>query len=149
MEFKFKVGDKIKRINSNVNQFKRGEIVEVIRDISTEDGTDFIYFKKSDGLEESCYVKNVELVNVELLNSKSLYKTMEKKIYNVLVVNKKTGKVDKNQVVSAENEQSAILKAFGVDVENVFIKIKEEGSYTEDKPVTAVLVKGTKAEPKA
>jgi len=135
----FKVGDRIRRINGNVSQFKMGEIAEVIKDISTTEGNEYIYFKKHNGTEDSCYIKNVELVN-----SKSLHKTMEKKVFNVLVVNKKTGKVDKNQVVSAENEQSAILKAFGVDVENVFIKIKEEGSYTEDKPVTAVLVKENK-----
>ena len=143
MEFKYKVGDKIRRINGSVNQFKLGEVAEVINDISTTEGDEYIYFKKPNGTEHSCYIKNVKLVN-----SKSLHKTMEKKVYNVLVIDKKTGKTDKNLVVTAENEQSAILKAFGVDVENVYIKITEEGSYTEDKPVTAILVKETKT-PKA
>jgi len=90
--------------------------------------------------------KYFELANTEsnVINSKSLQKTMEKKIYKVLAVNKKTSAVEKDEVVVAVNEQSAILKAFGVDAENVFIKTTEEGSYTEDKPVTAVLVKETK-----
>lgn len=78
-------------------------------------------------------------------NSKSLSNiTMEKKVYNVLIVNKKTGETDKNEVVVAGDEQTAILKAFGVDSADVFIKVTEQGSFKEEKPVEAILVKEEK-----
>jgi len=137
MEFKFKVGDKLRCMYDN-SSFAVGDEVTVKKQIISGSEPILQVYNETD--ETKVYERDFW----ELINSKSLHKTMEKKVFNVLVVNKKTGKVDKNQVVSAENEQSAILKAFGVDVENVFIKIKEEGSYTEDKPVTAVLVKENK-----
>ncbi len=69
---------------------------------------------------------------------------MEKTIFKVLAVSKKTNDVVKNKVVTSENEQSAILKAFGVSTEKLFIKVTEMGKYTEDKPIKAVLVKEEK-----
>ena len=140
MEFKYKVGDKLKCIDSNCS-FNVGDIVTVSSQ-STKGEYNEPVIEVYDNKRHN--VEVYERDYWELVNSKSLHKTMEKKVFSVLVISKKTGKTEKNQVVSAENEQSAILKAFGVDVENVFIKITEEGSYTEDKPVTAVLVKETK-----
>jgi len=138
----FKVGDRVKVSKDNTFNVKSFPVGKIgIIDIIDTTITPYRIKFEEGGVG---WVNRVELVTETEINSKSLHKTMEKKVYNVLVVNKKTGKTDKNQVVTAENEQSAILKAFGVDVESVFIKIKEEGSYTEDKPVTAVLVKETK-----
>ena len=142
MEFKYRVGDKLRCINSNCEFNVDDEVIvnsQVIDSIYNEPVIKVVRANES-SQERKVYERDYW----ELVNSKSLHKTMEKKIFSVLVVNKKTGNTDKNQVVSAENEQSAILKAFGVDVENVFIKITEEGSYTEDKPVTAILVKENK-----
>ncbi len=138
----FKVGDKVRRIKNLDGNYWRSCCKS-----SGKTGNEIFEVIKVN--DKGIYLKDLKeydfgFVNFELVNSKSLQETMEKKIYKVLVINKKTGDTDKNQVVTAENEQSAILKAFGVDVENVFIKITEEGSYTEDKPVTAVLVKETK-----
>jgi len=151
----FKEGDKVKYLGTKYG--KTGEEWESyfgkygikkgsIGVISVYEDSENI-FVEDDGrpTNSGClYECDLELFNEGILDSKSLHKTMEKKIFNVLVVNKKTGAVDKRKVVVAENEQSAILKAFGVDVENVFIKITEEGSYTEEKPVNAIIVKEPK-----
>ncbi|GAH59052.1 unnamed protein product [marine sediment metagenome] len=63
----------------------------------------------------------------------------KKTIYNVLIVDKKTGETTKDEKVTAGNEQQAILKTFGVDADNSFIKITELGTYEEDKPIKAVI----------
>ena len=75
----------------------------------------------------------------ELVDSKFSNKTMEKKIYKFLAVNKKTNKVDKNEVVVAENEQTAILKAFGVDVENVFSEYSPAGLIDISKAINEIM----------
>jgi len=147
----FKVGDKV-RAKGNIDGVdltgKIGKVISVKKESSQPYAVEFDEeFSKGHSCEsrgKNGYCRWATIDELELINSKSLHKTMEKKVYNVLIVSKKTGKVNKHQIVSAENEQSAILKAFGVDVENVFIKITEEGSYTEDKPVTAILVKESK-----
>ena len=146
----FKVGDEVRRkqehlssANWNTKTINEGKDPRGIFKISEIDDKQYLGFEN---FESESVAWNSG--RFELVNSKSLHKTMEKKIYQVLVVNKKTGDVEKDEVVVAVNEQSAILKAFGVDAENVFIKTTEEGSYTEDKPVTAVLVKEIKT-PKA
>ena len=97
-----------------------------------------------DGTTEPFENGRYELVK-SVSDSKSLSNiTMEKKVYNVLIVDKKTGKTDKNEVVVAGDEQTAILKAFGVDSADVFIKVTEQGSFKEEKPVEAILVKEEK-----
>ena len=78
--------------------------------------------------------------NVESANS-ILTKTMDKKVFKVLIVDKKTGKTTKDEAVIAETEQQAILKAFGVDSENAYIKVDEVGNFKEEKPITAIIVK--------
>jgi hypothetical protein len=70
---------------------------------------------------------------------------MEKKVFSVLVMDKKTGKViKKDDAVLATTEQDALLKAFGVDAEDSFIKIQEVGKFEVKEPVQAVLVKEVK-----
>ena len=138
MEFKYKKGDKLRCIESHSYYHVGDEVNVVSQDIGSWNEP---VYTMSNGIQEhQVYERNFWT----LVNSKSLQKTMEKKIYKVLAVNKKTSAVEKDEVVVAVNEQSAILKAFGVDAENVFIKTTEEGAYTEDKPVTAVIVKENK-----
>lgn len=79
-------------------------------------------------------------------NSILKQKMTQKRIYRVLIVDKKSGKTNKDEVVVAETEQQAILKAFGVDSANSFISVKEEGNFEEEKPITAILVKEPKKE---
>lgn len=94
---------------------------------------------------ECNYGGTFELVDKqETAPSKDVTKMKTKKIYEVLVVNKKTGKTEKHEILSADNEQQAILKTFGVDAENTFIKATEVGSYEEEKPIKAVLEKPEK-----
>ena len=90
-----------------------------------------------------CWMKSEDLTLLSQENS-ILENKMEKKVYRVLVVDKKTGEATKNVVVAAESEQSAILKAFGCDGENAFLKTELLGSYIEDKPINAVIVKQEK-----
>ena len=149
----FKVGDKVKCVKENGN-VKVGEVVEVSKFYENSDSnksntghdkaTIFISGTNLEGdgfTNKHVYQKYFELIPNET-NSMS-NKKMEKKIYEVLTANKKTGETKKEMVV-ADDEQSAILKAFGVDAENTYIKVKEEGKYTEEKPVQAVIVKEEK-----
>ncbi len=69
--------------------------------------------------------------------------TMQKKVYKVLIINKKTSKTIKNENVVAVDEQQALLKVFDVDAENSFIKIEEEGSF-EVKETSTVILKEEK-----
>ena len=86
-----------------------------------------------------------ELIDEQKQNSPSNNVKMTKKtIYQVIAVNKKTGETTKNETITADNEQQAILKTFGVDAENTFIKTTEVGTYEEDKPLKAVLEKEEK-----
>lgn len=131
----FKVGDKVKRVNNGSNNgFQIGEIGTIIEIL--ESG--YANVKRETGEvsnKNSC--KNLELV--EETPSKNVCKMTKKTIYNVLIVDKKTGKTTKDEKVTAANEQQAILKTFGVDAENTFIKITELGTYEEDKPIKAVI----------
>lgn len=132
----FRVGDKVRRIASSYANMEFGDI-GIIESVSGCGEYIFLEEFPSDGHN----YKNLELVPDN--NNSIKPKKMEKKIYEVLTVNKKTGKTKKELVV-ADNEQSAILKAFGVDAENTFIKVTEEGKYAEEKPVSAVIVKEDK-----
>lgn len=77
-----------------------------------------------------------------IINSDIPNLTMEKQIVSVLVVDKKTGKEVKNTNVVAVDETSALLKAFGVDSESMFIKTSVVGKYQEEpKPVEVVMAK--------
>ena len=140
MEYKFNIGDKAERINCNLDRIRIGEIVTIKETVITTDEDYHMNYEKDDGSEGWCLIMNLKLTST----NSSLKKTMEKNVYNVLIVDKKTKKVEKNEVVVAEDEQQAILKACGVDMENAFIKVTKNGSFVEDKPVNAVLVKADK-----
>lgn len=143
----FKVGDRVRRLgihqDGNFKTYCRNENVDVggiftVIQINTEYTPQGLVLDK---VSSSWCSRYFELVSD---NSILKEKKMEKKIIRVLAVNKKTSKTEKNETVVADNEQHAILKAFGVDVENLYIKTQEEGSFVEDKPVSAVIVKDDK-----
>ncbi len=148
----FEVGDRVKILdnamygNAESNRGKIGNIVSLlggsnqIATVKFDDGNSCIAYHK---LSSSNDKIEIELVLSKSENSNPK-KTMEKKVLKVLIVNKKTGKTEKNEVVVAENEQQAILKAFGVDSENSYIKVSELGSFNEEKPISAIIVKEKK-----
>ena len=88
------------------------------------------------GYWKSEYVGEFELIETP---SNNICKMTTKKIYSVLILDKKKGTTTKDAKVTAANEQEAILKTFGVDAENTFIKIVELGEYEEDKPIKAII----------
>lgn len=137
---KFNVYDRVRVSNSNTfnpeHNGKKGTILNI-------DGTNKPYLLDFDDGSDG-WVQIIELVESKQ-NSPSKNTTMTTKtIYQVLVVNKKTGVAEKEKTLSADNEQQAILKTFGVDAENTFIKVTEVGSYEEDKPLKAIIEKPTK-----
>jgi len=147
---KFKVGDKVvkTRAYSKSNYCRHGgDDSEVpigtkgkITSIEDEENT-YVLFEN--GISWNLHQKEIELVK-EVEEEKTPSKNVKmttKKIYSVLIVDKKTGVATKDEKVIAANEQEAILKAFKVDAENTFIKVEELGSYEEEKPVQAILVK--------
>ena len=149
----FRVGDKVKCIKSAYD-IKEGQILEVsnLEDIENDQKSNTghndatIYLTGKDRYDNSFEGKHVYERYFEFVsrNENFIKQTkMEKKIYEVLTANKKTGKT-KKEIVVADSEQSAILKAFGVDADNTFIKVTEEGKYEEEKPVQAVIVKEEK-----
>ncbi len=148
MKYSWKKGDRLeldeefmKEHNWNFPEsFNNKEILSDC-DVETNDPRVYIDLIVEDKLEISWFCGRFRPIKDNFNVSKN--KKMEKKIYTVLTVNKKTGKTKKEIVVS-DNEQSAILKAFGVDADNTFIKVTEEGKYVEEKPVQAVLVKEEK-----
>lgn len=133
MSEKFKIGDRVKIKADESSDGKKydgrvGKITKCYSNYCDVDVSDYctVYYKELTLVEEEKLIGN---------------ENMDKKIIRVLVVDKKTGKVKKNETVVANDEQSAILKAFGVDAENSFVKTTVEGEFKEDKPVTAILVK--------
>jgi hypothetical protein len=128
----FKVGDKVRCV-TDVERYsshcKKGDIFT----IDHFDG-DLVRHKERWGI----YFADLELVSN---NSNFKENKMEKKVFNVLVVDKKTGKQTKNESVVAISSQDALLKAFDVDAENVFVDIKEVGKFEVNEPVQAIIVK--------
>lgn len=150
----FKVGDKVRRkINSESGHrsiWEGGKYNGVKFDPNGTYTIKGIFNNMSGGssflLEEiidtnGWYSDLFELVSSEEVNSNT---NMEKKVFNVLVVDKKTGKESKNLSVIALTEQDALLKAFGVEAENLFIKTTELGKFEVKEPVQAVLVEKDK-----
>jgi len=132
---KFKVGDRVRRIKGKHRGMSIGDEAKVM-----EVSGSHVYLEEyNDGHDP----ENLELIEEQSLTPLKETK-MKRKIIRVLAVDKKTNKVLKNESVVAENEQSAILKAFGVDVESVYIKTTDEGEYTETKPTSVVLEKEIK-----
>ena len=144
----FKVGDKVRAKSDCTNDIQGGE--GTIAYVSSDDSM-IIHMTKSgkhysEGRDTCCanWAPYIELISSD--NSNFAENTMEKKVFSVLVMDKKTGKViKKDDAVLATTEQDALLKAFGVDAEDSFIKIQEVGKFEVKEPVQAVLVKETKA----
>ena len=67
-----------------------------------------------------------------------------KKIYSVLAINKKTGEVHTSETVISRGSRQALLKAFGIEAEDLYISMEEKGSYEEDCPIRAVIEKPSK-----
>ena len=135
-----KIGDKVRRIVGTYEGMHVGDIV-TIRGIVGQ----IIFLNEYSHGHESTNFKKVGNENSpDVLKEKMA----NKKVIKVLVVNKITGKVLKNESVVAENEQTAILKAFGVDVEKVYIKTTEEGEFEEEKPVKVIMDKPETEKPK-
>ena len=151
---KFDVGDRV-RVIDKVDDINLKGIMGTIRKINAvssqplgvEFDEDFSEGHNLNGVISSGHGRWTNEKELELIEKKSPSKNvskMKKTIYNVIAVDKKTGKTTKNETISADNEQQAILKAFGVDAENTFIKTTEIGDYEEDKPLKAVLEKPAK-----
>jgi len=65
----------------------------------------------------------------------------KKTIYNVLVVDKKTSKIEKDVTVVSDDERHAILKAYGINVDKLSFTVTGRAEFEEDKPQTVVLEK--------
>ena len=134
----FKVGDRIEMLE-DCRPLNKGEIYTVSK---RGDGTLEVRDNlKGDGAYCSHMNSKWKLIDSTGILNIKMSKT--KKVYSVLVVNKKTSKEEKtSSTVVADNEQQATLKAFGVDVDNLFIKVEEIGEYQEEKPIEVVNVDG-------
>ncbi len=150
MKHEWKKGDVLEAIEDHEFSewsLMKGEKVTLEYPVSWEgDGEESIYFKRADGTVRDCYAKRFKKVSETVEETKPLTdlkggsKKVEKKIINVLVVDKKTGKEVKNENVVAVDTTSALLKAYKIDSESLFIKTTEVGSYQEEpKPVEVVM----------
>jgi hypothetical protein len=140
VNYEWKKGDKLKCINNTGNNLLEiGKIYTSCENVFTNNSETTITIS-FEGKEIESFVRRLEKIEAfEIQTIQPKTNKMEKKVYNVLVVNKKTSAVEKNVTVVAENEQAAILKAFGVDAENVYIRTDEKGKFEETKPQTVVL----------
>ncbi len=139
--FEWKEGDKLEVIE-DYGVLVKGEIHTANEDVCTDDENYTPNATCPKGEIYQFYVMRFRKVESKEQSLTPFKKTkMNKKIIKVLAVDKKTSKVLKNISVVAENEQTAILKAFGVDVEKVYIKTTEEGDFEEEKPVKVILDK--------
>ena len=136
-----KVGDKVRRIKCDKSGFQIGDTATIV----SLNG-DRVYVN-IDGKGNEVY-SSLEYLEPIGKSPLTKQKMTTKKIIKVLAVDKKTGEVLKNTSVVAENEQTAILKAFGVDVEKVYIKTTEEGEFEEEKPVKVIMDKSKAETPK-
>jgi L-rhamnose isomerase len=132
----FKNGDRVRRIVGEHNGFRAGDTGTIINIYTREIDVD------GKGSVVGNDMNNLELISYKdpLTDLKGGSKKVEKKIINVLVVDKKTGKEVKNENVVAVDTTSALLKAYKIDSESLFIKTTEVGSYQEEpKPVEVVM----------
>ena len=153
----FKVGDRVKRVSSS-SRYRKGIKIGAIGTLKGYYSSDSDYVavewdicpgcSDNSTCEGMCSESNggwMEVCDLALYQGNSILENkMEKKIFKVLIIDKKTGKTIKNENVIAEDEQQALLKTFNVDAENTFIKIKEEGKFETKEPVNAILIKEDK-----
>ncbi|MCH7568416.1 MAG: hypothetical protein IIA87_03260 [Nanoarchaeota archaeon] len=136
----FKVGDKVKVSASNDHSASYNGRIGTITII---DGSGIPYKIRFDEENQGdcVWVRCIEtLENISTAIPKS--EMVQKTVFNVLVVDRKTGKVEKDVTVIAEGESNAILAAYGIKVENLQFKVTERTSYEEQKPQTVILDKG-------
>lgn len=138
MENKFKIGDRVRVIDKSHERC--GEEFDVA-DMDINDGTVKLNKDNSDYI----WLFEWRLGKIDELIAPNTVNKMERKVMKVLVMNKKTQKVEKDVTVIADTEQQAVLKAFGVNTEDLFIRIEEIGKFEEEKRVNAVIVKEEKA----
>ena len=147
-KYNFKVGDRVKKVSESTDYRKSIKIgaTGTFKGFHSCD-KDYVAVEwdvSPDSIDRSncegrCSESNggwMEICDITLIQetpSKDVNKMDTKKIYSVLILNKKTGETTKDVKVTADNEQEAILKTFGVDAKNTFIKIEELGSYEEEK----------------
>ena len=135
----FSVNNELRCIESNEG-FSVGDLVTMTKEREVYNGKPSMEITGCGKENIHVYQEHFELVS----GNSNLRKTMDMKVFKVLIVNKKTKETEKEKTVVAADEQQAILKTFDVDAENVFIKIDELGSYPEDKPIEAVIVEEDK-----
>ena len=129
----FKVGDRAECISASCN-FDKGEQVIVTKIRDDENGRKTFEVSSDRKKEIHQYQDAYKLIE----SSNTLQTTkMEKIVYNVLVVNKRTSNVEKDETVVASNEKEAILRAYGVT---------ERSKFIEDKPQQVVMEKEKKGE---
>lgn len=148
---KFKVGDKVKLFQNHRSLNYPDGIMEKTLTINTVFGpTDFGDKQQAYGVEEDTNDFIVYKCDIKLVSESNQLNTQEDKmgktktVYEVLAVNKKTSEIDKDVTVVADSESQAILKAFGVDVENLEFKVTARTTFTEEKAQTVVLEKDKK-----
>ncbi|MEK6881962.1 MAG: hypothetical protein AABY22_20255 [Nanoarchaeota archaeon] len=139
----FKVGDKVRRIGSyqvgswpeycDKYNCKEDDVFEITKIFS-----DNITLNMNGHIEDNWDAYKFELVSSPELNNIGGNMTT-KVVYNVLSVNKKTGRVDKDETVVAEDERQAILKAYGVDVDNLTFSVTSRTTFEEQKPQTVIV----------
>lgn len=141
----FKVGDIIK-MKGNCTGGTKGEIYEIGINKSGE----LAIKLNNDYMGCTCSGNDTQHSHClwELISSKEQKilpeNTMKKKVIQVIVVNKKSGKVEKNETVTAQDENQAVLKAYGVNLEDVQIKTNVIDEYEETAKQVPVEVKVTK-----
>ena len=144
----FKIGDKVRRIEEyRHNSWKEhcekfnckiDDIFEL-----TSYNTHNISINMNGNISADWDTYKFELVSSPELNTIGGNMTT-KVVYNVLSVNKKTGKVDKDETVVAEDERQAILKAYGVDVDNLTFSVTSRTTFEEQKPQTVIVENAAK-----
>jgi hypothetical protein len=139
MEFKYKIGDKLKVIES-MGSYAVGAILSVA---SLDSGCTHPVYRDSYGI--GVYEHYLKPIVEDPFNQlKGGAKPMEKKLVQVLVINTKTGALIKDEKIVAVNEQSALLSAFGVkDSDNLKVTTSVLSTFEEaPKPVEVVNTNG-------
>ena len=137
----FKVGDKVRRLKGYEQSGEWNNYcaaaklpVDGIMTIRKDSSSNVLLKEMTGdwGVDRFDIISNSELNNIG-------GKMTTKKVFNILAVNTKTGKVDKDISVVAEGERSAILKAYGVDIDNLTFQVTERVSFEEKTPQTVII----------
>ena len=135
----FKVGDRVRIAESSEYFSTQAKLLGIGTIVKLYGDKNYRVENKEVDYTNSYYDKDLILVSSD--NSLSGNNMTTKTVYKVLVVDKEDGKIEKDVTVTADNEQHAILKAFNVNAEKVFIKVTSQGSYEEYKPAKVIIDK--------